>query len=79
MSDVNISLDKTKTEVVIVSGDVELRYARKHPEDGSIHIARKNLPSVRIPFEQWGSLESVLSNFRSVTSWMNASVELEKS
>ncbi len=78
MSDTNISLDKTKTEVVIVSGDVELRYTRKHPEDGSIHIARKNLPSVRIPFEQWGSLESVLGNFRSVTSWMNASDELGK-
>ena len=78
MSDVNISLDKTKTEVIITSGDVELRYARRRPEDGSIHIARKNLPSVRIPFEQWDSLESVLTNFRSVTSWMNASDELGK-
>ncbi len=78
MSDTNISLDKTKTEVVIVSGNVELRYARKHPEDGNIYIARENLPSIRIPFEQWDSLESVLSGFRSVISWMNVSDKLEK-
>jgi hypothetical protein len=78
MSDTNISLDKTKTEVVIVSGNVELRYARKHPEDGNIYIARENLPSIRIPFEQWDSLESVLGSFRSVISWMNASDKLEK-
>lgn len=78
MSNTEISLDKTKTEVIITNGDVELRYTKKHPEDGSIYIARENLPSIRIPIGQWDSLGAVLSNFLSVMSWMNASDELGK-
>lgn len=79
MCDANIALDKTKTEVIITSGNIELVYMRKKPESGYISIARENLPSIRIPMSDWNAIESVLSNFRSVTSWMNASVELEKS
>lgn len=78
MNDVNISLDKTKTEVVITSGDVELVYMRKKPESGCISIACENLPSIHIPMSAWNDLEAVLESFRSATSWMNASVELEK-
>ena len=78
MSNTQITLDETKTEISIVCGDVELRYTKKCPEDGSIYITRANLPSIRIPAGQWDSLESVLGNFRSVTSWMNASDELGK-
>lgn len=78
MSKADISLDETKTEIHVVSGAVELRYTRKHPEDGCIHISRNNLPDTRIPIEYWEDVKSVLGGWHSVTSWMNASDELEK-
>lgn len=78
MNDANISLDSAKMEFTIVSGNVELRYMRKEPENGCILIARENMPSLRIPMSEWDAIETVLSNKRSVASWLNASVELGK-
>lgn len=78
MCKADIELDKTKTEVVIRSGNVELVYMRKEPEAGRMSIARERLPSLHIPMSEWDDIAAVISNWRSVTSWMNASDELAK-
>jgi hypothetical protein len=77
-AEADIAFDETISEVTVSSGDVVLRHVRSEPESGCIYIASENLPIVRIDIADWKDVESVLQSWRSVSSWLDVSMELGK-